>query len=826
VVGVRRGLDKAFKEERYRFTLVYSGTKRPKGNKWTTENVHAWDDPKIQECLDNGGNIGIHCGYRGLVVVDFDTEEAEKEICPLLPVTRTIRSAGKGRKHLHFFCNSLRKGWGIDHPTEKDENGKAIRIIDVLSEGKQALIPPSINSTTGRQYELINDIEPATITESELKAVFFKYQKEKGDNKINSENLPDLIPVLKQAGMDISRNPTKCLWHGSVGGKCFSFNDKVYHCFHCDESGNVVSFVKKHYNLNYLKACEKLGIKPITKLNFSQGRRFGVSDLDIAEEFIKSQPLFYDKKGLWWGWDLNNQIWLRIDETDILNGIDLETNLKDSTNASVKSSIMEALRRKARLYNPIEPPITWVQFGRDIVDIKTLTSYKTNPKVFMRNSIPWKVGVSDETPIIDDLLKSWVNEKDMFTLKEIMAYCLYRDYPIHRVFALIGAGRNGKSTYLNLIKKFIGIENFATTDLNNLLENRFESATLYLKLAGLMGECSEKTLTRTDMLKRLSGQDETRVELKGKMPFSCTNYAKLIMSMNALPMTMDNSLGFYSRWLIINFNKNTFVNERDVLGEVPGFELENLVCFCLKALQSLLSRGRFANEGDFKEREKTYEQFSNPIGRFILEKCEENCEGEILLDVFFEHLNAWLRKNNYRPFLNKEDVSKRLRRQNFEIQRLRVNDGRGRYLLGYKLKDIEEEINKKQQIKEEIVRVEQNVPVPPVPPVPLFPTQLPIYSSDSKIVGQPGQVGQNIPEFPTPSTPENPRILITGGYKYISNLIYKLDGGEGCSQDNLFKYLRAERIALDEDQLTSFLETMAKKGIIYRYKPDKWKRYD
>lgn len=823
---MRRELHKAFRDERYRFTLVYSGLKRPKGNKWTTENVHTWDDPKIQECLDNGGNIGIHCGYRGLVVIDFDTEESEKEICPLLPVTRTIRSAGKGRKHLHFFCNELRNGWGIDHPIEKDANGKGIRIVDVLGAGKQALIPPSINATTGRQYELINDMEPATITKSELEAVFFKYMGKEKNKNTNSENLPDLIPVLKQAGMDVSRNPTKCLWHGSVGGKCFSFNDKVYHCFHCDESGNVVSFVKKHYNLNYLKACEKLGIKPIIKLNLSQGRRFGMTDLDIADEFIKSQPLFYDRKGLWWGWDLNNLIWIRIDETDILNGIDLETNLTNSTNASVKASIMEALRRKARLYNPTEPPITWVQFGRDIVDIKTLTSYKPNSKVFMRNSIPWKVGVSEETPMIDDLLKSWVGDKDVFTLKEIMAYCLYRDYPIHRVFALIGAGRNGKSTYLNLIKKFIGLENFATTDLNNLLENRFESATLYLKLAGLMGECSEKTLTRTDMLKRLSGQDETRVELKGKMPFSCTNYAKLIMSMNALPMTMDNSLGFYSRWLIINFNKNTFANEKDVLGEIPSFEMENLVCFSLKALQSLLNRGRFANEGDFKEREKTYERFSNPIGRFMLENCEENCEGEILLDVFFEHLNAWLRKNNYRPFLNKEDVSKRLRRQNFEIQRLRVNDGRGRYLLGYQFKDKEKENEQKLEKTEEIVGLELSSSVPPVPPVPPFPTQVSIYSPDSKIVGQVGQVGQNIPEYPTPTTPENPRILITGGYKYISNLIYKLDIGEGCSQDVLFRYLRSEKMAMDDDQLTQFLQVMAKNGMIYQYKPDKWKRFD
>ena len=68
-----------------------------------------------------------------------------------------------------------------------------------------------------------------------------------------------LSDVLRKYGMDVSQNPTKCLWHDSRGGRCFSFDDSkgVWHCFHCDKSGNLFGFIMEQEQCDFIAAKEK-----------------------------------------------------------------------------------------------------------------------------------------------------------------------------------------------------------------------------------------------------------------------------------------------------------------------------------------------------------------------------------------------------------------------------------------------------------------------------------------------------------------------------------------------------------------------------------------
>jgi hypothetical protein len=68
-----------------------------------------------------------------------------------------------------------------------------------------------------------------------------------------------LSDVLKKYGMDVSRNPTKCLWHESKGGQCFSFDDRkgLWYCFHCTKSGNSFQFIMEQEGCSFVEAKEK-----------------------------------------------------------------------------------------------------------------------------------------------------------------------------------------------------------------------------------------------------------------------------------------------------------------------------------------------------------------------------------------------------------------------------------------------------------------------------------------------------------------------------------------------------------------------------------------
>jgi len=97
-----------------------------------------------------------------------------------------------------------------------------------------------------RDY-LSKDVEDKKIKKSSIeKDYVIKQIKEK-------INLPQL---LEGYGIDITQNPTQCPWHSSARGKCLSFDNNTFYCFHCLETGNIFHFVMKQESCNFVEAKE------------------------------------------------------------------------------------------------------------------------------------------------------------------------------------------------------------------------------------------------------------------------------------------------------------------------------------------------------------------------------------------------------------------------------------------------------------------------------------------------------------------------------------------------------------------------------------------
>ncbi|GAF86620.1 unnamed protein product, partial [marine sediment metagenome] len=222
------------------------------------------------------------------------------------------------------------------------------------------------------------------------------------------------------------------------------------------------------------------GIKEAAKVFTLEGQ---------AERFNEIQPLFFDRSGMWWLWNKKMKCWELSDEVDILNMINKSTGL-DVITPSKRTEILNSLKQKGRLNIPKEIRPTWIQFKDIIVDIKTGKEFPATHEYFVTNPIPWDLHKERyiETPIIDKIFEEWVGKKHVKTLYEILAYSLIPSYPIHRLFCFIGAGLNGKSCFLRLLKKFVGENNVASTELDILISSRFEVTRLYKKLICIMGE--------------------------------------------------------------------------------------------------------------------------------------------------------------------------------------------------------------------------------------------------------------------------------------------------------------------------------------------------
>lgn len=402
-----------------------------------------------------------------------------------------------------------------------------------------------------------------------------------------------------------------------------------------------------------------------------------------ATAFIGENPVHYDKNGLWWLWNPKILRWELTDETDILLMVREVLQLLGDTTVRFRSELLEALRQNGRKHKPIELPVEWIQFADQLHNIKTGEVMKSTPSYFSTNVIPWKVGASTDTPVMDQLFVSWVGAERAKTLYEVIAYACVRDYPLHLIIVLNGSGRNGKTTFLRLLSKFIGKENIVATDLDRLIKNNFETFNLYKKLIAQMGETDVSTLQSTSLIKRLSGQDMVPFECKGKTSFTDMNYAKLLIATNSLPSSEDTSEGYYRRWLIIDF-PHEFPEGRDILQDVPAHEFENLAAMVIQTLPELLARGSFTGQGTIEERRRHYIEASNPLEMFIEEQCDTT-DPNATVDFQELHLKytQWLISKKKRV-VKKKEFSTALEAAGFEHKWTSVNYLRLHWVFGVK----------------------------------------------------------------------------------------------------------------------------------------------
>jgi P4 family phage/plasmid primase-like protien len=432
---------------------------------------------------------------------------------------------------------------------------------------------------------------------------------------------------------------------------------------HLDCVKDFVALVDKEYDMEKLiliTSKQKENIDDVIRTYFDKS--------DLTKQILHIQPIHYDRGRLWWFWDKQNFKWSLTDETDVILFVK-NLSIANTIKIQEKGELIESLRQEGRMNMPKPIKKSWIQFNDTIIDFETGEEFKATPEYFVTNPIPYKLH-DDKfflTPNMDKIFEEWVGEKNVQTLYEILAYCLIPDYPIHRLFCFIGEGLNGKSCFLRLLKKFIGEENVTSTELDTLLNSRFEVTRLHKKLVCIMGETNFSEMSKTSIIKKLTGQDMIGFEYKNKNPFESENYAKILIATNNLPTTTDKTIGFYRRWLIIDF-PNRFSEKKDILSEIPEEEYEMLTVKCLMILKDLLTKREFTNEGTIEERAKKYEDKSDPLEKFMKEYTLDEPDGHIWKFEFEKKLNAWCKENRFRVF-SEMAISKKMREKG-------ITDGR------------------------------------------------------------------------------------------------------------------------------------------------------
>lgn len=411
--------------------------------------------------------------------------------------------------------------------------------------------------------------------------------------------------------------------------------------------------------------------------------------IEMAEQIQTHNPIHFDTGRNYWVWSWNTRSYHAADETDILIAIqDATDQYKATITSKDKNEMLEAIRTTGRRHTPKEVPARWIQFKDCVVDIDTGVRFDATPGYFFVNPIPYCLSHDEATPTIDRLIGEWVAESDKEIMYEIMAYCLYTKYPIHRIFFLLGAGRNGKSQYMGIIKHLLGRDGWTSSTIEMLLENRFEGAKLYKKHAVFIGETDFKMIKKTDMLKRMSGDDPIRCEFKGKTPIDFDNYAKLIIGTNSIPETADTTKGYYSRFVIVDF-PNEFDLGTPIIDFISSEEYENLCCKLVGVLKDLLAAGEFKNEGSLEERKTRYIKKASSLTAFIDEKCVVDFDEMVPFWEFYDAYSAYVEVSGQRK-LSKTAVGSWLSDEGYERHQERHGEKNWLTIFGLYLKKVKQ----------------------------------------------------------------------------------------------------------------------------------------
>ncbi|MEK6827067.1 MAG: phage/plasmid primase, P4 family [Nanoarchaeota archaeon] len=670
-------LPKYLQNEKFRFIKLKKNSKEPVSGEHWKDHLLKYNDPELISWLKKGGNYGVVGGYGDLRILDIDNKELAESMYKRID-SFTVQTCGN---LYHFYFTS-----------EYEEN-HAYKNGEIRSNNLYVVGPNcyAIDKKKGHKgyYTLVKDIEIKKISKEELAILVNELKGELTEEKPidNTRSGQEQVMVcdLRSKGktfaqvdeyMTACRFPKWC--SAPLAYKYATYDFAI--------GSHVKRRSKKKGNLEYGNTLDKAISILVT------------NKIELADKFIKIQPIYFDSYLNWWLWRNKKYCWELVDETDLLN--DISKNSYASTiNYKEKTELIEALRQRGRLNKPKDPPKTWVQFKDTIVDIKTKKRFPASSEYFITNPIPWKVGESGYTPTIDKIFTDWMAGQDdswKETLLEICAYSLLPDYPLHIMFALLGSGANGKTTFAKILEKFVGKNNTSSTDIDLISELQSERAKIFKKLLCTMGEIDKGIFKQTKWLKRLSGDDSIPMRDLYKKSMDFYNYAKIIMAANKLPATPDKSKGFFRRWVCIDF-KNTFENRGIKIEDtIPDVEFENLAYKCIDILYNLLYvNGKFTNQGTIEMQEQRYEERASPILEFIDKYYSKDPTSFVSLPSFCFKYNDFLKKEKM-PEQSNREIASILRTNGFEIKKTFIPSSGGNttvnHILGLKEEEDSENI--------------------------------------------------------------------------------------------------------------------------------------
>ena len=231
---------------------------------------------------------------------------------------------------------------------------------------------------------------------------------------------------------------------------------------------------------------------------------------------------------------------------------------------------------------------------------------------------------------------------------------------LHKAFCLVGSGRNGKSTLLEVLKAVVGKDSYSTVSMGKL-DKEFSLVSIDGKLANIVEETPNDEIN-SEAFKTMVAGGEVRAAHKGFDEYSFKCKARFVFACNDMPIFKDKNVSMLDRLIFIPFNRYFEESERDpFMAQKLKMELSGILNWAVKGAEIVL-KDKIITTGDavgaakqqyLRESDSVYAWFMDNI---IVDK---NAKGIATSDCF-EKYKQWSEEEGSFP-CKKHTFGKRMR---------------------------------------------------------------------------------------------------------------------------------------------------------------------
>jgi putative DNA primase/helicase len=194
--------------------------------------------------------------------------------------------------------------------------------------------------------------------------------------------------------------------------------------------------------------------------------------------------------------------------------------------------------------------------------------------------LPYELNPKAKSPMFDKYLQTVLpNKKYQDVIFKYVASC-FSDVKLEKMLCLYGAGANGKSVLLDIIKGVLGSTNCSFVQIDSLAtegqRGQNSRTLLHNKLINISYEAKFNRIDFS-IFKMLASREPVEARYMYGNPFFMENYARIIYSVNSLPTHLESTAGMFRRLLIVPFEATIAVKDQDkrlaqhiVAEEAPG----------------------------------------------------------------------------------------------------------------------------------------------------------------------------------------------------------------------------------------------------------------